>query len=180
MGSQLAMCELRESKQQVYNAVCSDFALNHNIEQLAKRIGVKSGTMLRNKLNPEQPHVLHPVELALLCKESGDYTIINTLLGDIGVVTAAVPLEEQSKGFVERILEQSALCGQLSSEAMKLCHERRLPRSQKRKTLAKAQQALGNLVLLISDLENRTTGATPIISMGLEFFANGAPIPGLA
>ncbi len=112
MDASFAMCELRERKQQSYNAVCSDFAINHNMEELAKRIGV-SGTMLRNKLNPEQPHVLSPVDLALLCKESNDYTIINTLLGDLGLVTASVLVKEQSRNFVERVLEHSNLIGQL-------------------------------------------------------------------
>lgn len=180
MDANIAMCELRERKQQSYNAVCSDFALNHNMEELAKRIGVKSGTMLRNKLNPEQPHVLSPVDLALLCKESNDYTIINTLLGDLGLVTAAVPVEEQSRNFVERVLEHSNLTGQLSGNVLALYKESRYPRSQKRKTLAIAQAALGNLVLLISDLENRTTGMSPLLSMGVDFIANGAPLPGLA
>lgn len=180
MDANTTMCELRERKQQSYNAVCSDFAVNHNMESLAKRIGIKSGGMLRNKLNPEQPHVLSPVELALLCKESGDYTIINTLLGDLGVVTASVPVEEQAKSLVERILEHSNLTGQLSGSVLALSNEHRYPRSQKRKTLATAQAALGNLVLLISDLENRTTGMSPLLSMGVDFVMNGAPIPGLA
>nr|WP_247644721.1 hypothetical protein [Vibrio cholerae] len=40
MVSDIAMYELRERKQQAYNAVCSDFVVNHNIEQLAKRISL--------------------------------------------------------------------------------------------------------------------------------------------
>ncbi len=48
------------------------------------------------------------------------------------------------------------------------------------KTLAVAQAALGNLVLLINDLEERTTGLQPLVQMGTEFLVNGAPIPGLA
>jgi hypothetical protein len=178
MDEKNAMCELRERKQQSYEAVCSDFALNHNMEALAKKIGIKSGTMLRNKLNPAQPHVLSPVELALLCRESNDYTIINTLLGDLGLVTAAVPVETQAKGLVERILEHSALTGQLSGDVLTLSHASRYQRSQKRKTLATAQAALGNLVLLISDLENRTTGMSPMLSMGVDFVMNGGPVPG--
>lgn len=180
MSANIAMCELRERKQQSYDAVCSDFAINHNMEELAKRIGIKSGTMLRNKLNPAQPHVLSLVDLALLCKESNDYTIINTLLGDLGLVTASVPVEEQSKSFVERVLEHSNLTGQLSSNVLELYQASSYPRSQKRKTLAIAQAALGNMVLLISELENRTTGMSPLLSMGVDFVVSGAPVPGFA
>ncbi|MFA0238048.1 MULTISPECIES: phage regulatory CII family protein [Vibrio] len=91
-----------------------------------------------------------------------------------------VPREEESKTFVERILENSILSGELSSDALKVCNADRLYRSEKRKTIAKAQAAIGNLVLLMSDLENRTSGTTPLISMGFEFIANGAPMPGLS
>ncbi|WP_261926553.1 phage regulatory CII family protein, partial [Vibrio aestuarianus] len=95
-------------------------------------------------------------------------------------VTASVPVEEQAKSLVERLLEHTNLTGQLSGSVLALSQEHRYPRSQKRKTLATAQAALGNLVLLISDLENRTTGMSPLLSMGVDFVMNGAPIPGLA
>ena len=179
MNEMDAMCELREPKQNAFDAVCRDFVINHNVEKVAKRVGL-SGTVLRSKLNPEQQYKLTPVDMALISKETGDYTIINTVLADLGVVVAKVPGEEESKTFVERILENSILSGELSSDALKMCNADRLYRSEKRKTIAKAQAAIGNLVLLMSDLENRTSGTTPFISMGFEFIANGAPIPGLS
>ncbi len=81
MDENIAMCGFRECKQQSFNAACCDFAINHNMEKLAPLIG-QTGRMLRNKLNPEQPHKLDPVDLALLSKESGYYTIVNTLIAD--------------------------------------------------------------------------------------------------
>ncbi|MDC0611922.1 phage regulatory CII family protein [Vibrio sp.] len=179
MDGQIAMCELRDVKQRAYESVCCDFALNHNMEGIAKRIGM-SGTMLRNKLNPAQPHKMDPVDLALLSKESGDFTILNTLFADMGVVTVAIPKESDAKNFIERTLMNNALSGELSSDAMSMCSTERLPRSKKRKTLAKAQAALGNLALMISDLENRTTGMSPLLSMGTDFLVNGMPLPGLS
>ncbi|MGF1842480.1 phage regulatory CII family protein [Vibrio clamense] len=179
MNGKVAMCELREPKQRAFDAVCRDFVENHNIEKLAERVGLK-GTVLRSKLNPEQQYKLTPVDMALICKATGDYTIMNTVLGDLGVVVAEVPLEEGAKTLVERILVNGALSGELSSDAIKHCNAERLFRSDKRKTIAKAQAALGNLVLLINDLENRTTGLNPFLSMGIDFIANGAPIPGLS
>ncbi|EOX0971571.1 phage regulatory CII family protein [Vibrio parahaemolyticus] len=179
MDKQIAMCGLRERKQQSFNAACSDFAVNHNMEKLAPRIGL-TGRMLRNKLNPEQPHKLDPVDLALLSKESGDYTIVNTLFADLGVVTVQLPQEGEEKNLLERTLLNSHFSGELSSDAMHMCSADRLPRSQKRKTIAKVQAAIGNLVLFVNDLENRTTGFQPLMQMGTDFLANGAPIPGLA
>lgn len=180
MEQHVAMCELRVRKQQDFDAVCCDFAINHNMEKLAGRVGIKSGTMLRNKLNPEQPHKLDPIDLALLCKASGDFTILNTLFADLGVVTVALPESEEEKNLLERTLMNNTFSGELSSDALAMCNADRLPRSQKRKTLAKAQLALGNLVLLISDLESRTTGLQPLMQMGTDFLMNGSPIPGFS
>lgn len=176
MDGQVAMCELRDVKQRAYKSVCCDFAFNHNMESIAKYIGM-SGTMLRNRLYPSQPHKMDLVDLALLSKESGDYTILNTLFADMGVVTVSVPESGESK---ERTLMNNALSGELSSDALSLCSAERLPRSIKRKTLVKTQTALGNLALMISDLENRTTGISPLFSMGTDFILNGAPIQGLS
>lgn len=174
-----SMCVLRERKQQAFDAACCDFVVNHDVEAIARKLEL-SGTMLRNMLNPNQPHVLKPVVLASISRVSGDYSIVNTLFAGDGVVTTPIPKDEDRLNLLERVLKHSAFSGELSSDALAMCNAERLPRSTKRKTLAKAQAALGNLVLLINDLENRTTGLQPLVQMGSDFLANGAPLPGLA
>ena len=179
MDANIAMCRLREAKQNAFDEACCAFATNHNMAGLARKMDMGE-TMLRNKLNPEQPHKLDPVDLALLSKESGDYTIVNTLFADLGVVTVQLPQGGEEKNLLERTLLNSLYSGELSSDAMHMCSADRLPRSQKRKTIAKVQAAIGNLVLFVNDLENRTTGLQPLMQMGTDFLANGAPLPGLA
>ncbi|HHX8450571.1 TPA: phage regulatory CII family protein [Vibrio diabolicus] len=173
-----SMCVLRECKQQAFDAACCDFVVNHDVEAIARKLEL-NGTMLRNMLNPNQPHVLKPVVLASISRVSGDYSIVNTLFSNDGVVTVPLPKAETDLNLLERVLQLSTHSGELSSDALAMCTAERLPRSRKRKTLAKAQAALGNLVLLINDLENRTTGLQPLMQMGTEFLANGAPLPGL-
>ncbi|KFI13296.1 phage regulatory protein (CII) [Vibrio sp. B183] len=174
-----AMYVLRERKQQAFDAACCDFVVNHDCEAIGRRIGV-DGQVIRNMLNPAQSRVLTPVVLSLISRDSGDYSIVNTLFADDGVVTIPLPKAEDELNLLERVLKHSAFSGELSSDALAMCTAERLPRSTKRKTLAKAQAALGNLVLLINDLENRTTGLQPLVQMGTDFLANGAPIPGIA
>lgn len=173
------MCVFRERKQQAFDAACCDFVVNHDIEAIARKLEL-NGTMLRNMLNPNQPHVLKPVVLASISRVSGDYSIVNTLFADDGVVTIPLPKAEDELNLLERVLQLNTHSGELSSDALAMCTAERLPRSHKRKTIAKAQAALGNLVLFINDLERRTTGIQPLMQMGTEFFTNGAPIPGLA
>ncbi|CAH8242657.1 Phage regulatory protein CII (CP76) [Vibrio aestuarianus] len=179
MDANNSMCVLRERKQQAFDAACCDFVVNHDVEAIARKLEL-SGTMLRNMLNPNQPHVLKPVVLASISRVSGDYSIVNTLFADDGVVTIPLPKAEDDLNLLERVLQLNTHSGELSSDALAMCTAERLPRSTKRKTLAKAQAALGNLVLLINDLEHRTTGLHPLVQMGTDFLANGAPIPGLA
>ncbi|EMF7383247.1 phage regulatory CII family protein [Vibrio parahaemolyticus] len=178
MDANNSMCILRERKQQAFDAACCDFVVNHDVEAIARKLEL-SGTMLRNMLNPNQPHVLKPVVLASISRVSGDYSIVNTLFAEDGVVTVPIPKSEERLNLLERVLRHSAFSGELSSDALAMCNAERLPRSTKRKTLAKAQAALGNLVLLINDLEYRTTGMQPLVQMGSDFLANGAPIPGV-
>ncbi len=178
MNSNNSMYESRERKQQAFEAACCDFVVNHDVEAIGRQIGV-DGQAIRNMLNPAQPRVLHPVILEQISRTSGDYTIVNTLFAD-GVVTIPLPNAEGEMNLLERVLQHSAFSGELSSDALAMCSAESLPRSQKRKTLAKAQSALSNLVLLINDLEHRTTGLQPLMQFGTDFLANGAPIPGLA
>ncbi|MGD8170047.1 phage regulatory CII family protein [Vibrio sp. TRT 21S02] len=179
MDANNSMCVLRERKQQAFDAACCDFVVNHDVEAIARKLEL-SGTMLRNMLNPNQPHVLRPAVLACISRVSGDYSIVNTLFADDGVVTIPLPKAVDELNLLERVLQLHTHSGELSSDALAMCTAERLPRSTKRKTLAKAQAALGNLVLLINDLEHRTTGLQPLVQMGTDFLANGAPIPGLA
>lgn len=168
-------CEL---KQKSFDEACCAFANTENMEQIARDLGMSPG-MLRNKLNPAQPHVLKPVELVAVSKVSGNYTLVNCLLLGLGLVAAPVESEEEAESIVERLLKHSANAGELSTWALQHGSGPRLSRTHKQSLIQKAQAGIGNLVLLINDIENRTSGASPILSMGVDFIVNGAPIPGL-
>ncbi len=130
-------------------------------------------------LNPNQSHVLKPVVLASISRVSGDYSIVNTLFAMMGGDYPTTKAEDDLN-LLERFLKLNthsvsflAMRWQCAPQSV----YRDLPNA---KTLAKAQAALGNLVLLINDLENRTTGLPPLMQMSTDFLANGAPLPGLA
>ncbi len=179
MNAYNSMCEFRESKQKTFDEACCSFASSENMEQIAREIGMQPG-MLRNKLNPEQPHVLKPVELIAISKVSGNYTLINSLLLGLNIVTAPVDDAKQAETIVSRLFKHSANAGELSSWALENGNNHRLSRTHKHSLIQKAQDGISNLVLLINDIENRTSGVSPILSMGVDFIASGAPMPGLA
>ncbi|WP_019275359.1 phage regulatory CII family protein, partial [Vibrio coralliilyticus] len=82
--------------------------------------------------------------------------------------------------FIKRALENSIHSGDLSQMALDQAGNTRLSRTNKHNIIQKAQASIGNLVLLISDLEERTKGVSPFLAMGVDFVANGAPVPGLS
>ncbi|MBY8300531.1 phage regulatory CII family protein [Vibrio fluvialis] len=174
-----SMCEFRGIKQKAFNEACCAFANSENMTELAKALGMNP-TMLRNKLNPDQPHVLTCVELVLITKASGNYSILNSLLLGLGVVTAQIPQDARVETFIKRALENSIHSGDLSRMALDHAGKTSLNRTSKQSIIRKAQASISNLVLLISDLESRTTGVTPFLSMSVDFVANGAPIPGFS
>ncbi|SHO57859.1 phage regulatory CII family protein [Vibrio quintilis] len=168
-----------ESKQKSFDEACCSFASSENMEQIARALGMKPG-MLRNKLNPEQPHVLKPVELIAISKVSGNYTLINCLLLGLNVVTAPLEGAEEAETILSRLFKHSANAGELSAWALEHGHDHRLSRTNKQSLIQKAQLGISNLVLLISDIENKTSGVSPLFGMATDFIINGTPIPGLS
>lgn len=181
MGANSSMCNILPDAQNTFNEACCAFAANNNLTETAKAVGL-SASVLRNMLNPEQPRLLTPPVLVAITKTTDDYTIWNACARKLDMVTASIPSdinESNSETFLKRVLEISLTSGDLSRMALEHGGGSRLRRSDKNNIIQKAQTGISSLVLLISDIENRTNGMTPFLSMGVDFIASGAPMPGL-
>ncbi|MCG7499347.1 phage regulatory CII family protein [Vibrio sp. Of7-15] len=179
MDANNSMCGFCELKQKSFDEACYAFARTENMEGIARVLNMPPG-MLRNKLNPEQPHVLKPVELIAVSKVSGNYTLLNCLLFELNVVTAPIENSDEAETILSRLLKHNVNAGEISAWALEHGNTPRFSRTSKHSLIKKAQEGISNLVLLINDVENRTSGASPILSMGVDLIANGAPIPGFA
>ena len=62
-----------------FNSACERFAAKYVTSDIAKAAGIQS-QMLRNKLNPDQPHQLTAIDLIALYHATGDETLIDGLL----------------------------------------------------------------------------------------------------
>ncbi|MCW4444033.1 phage regulatory CII family protein [Vibrio splendidus] len=173
------MCVFLADVQEQYNEACSLFRARHRNEltDIAKACGIRSN-MLRNKLNIEQPHVLSLPEMMAISKATDDYVILEVVLRQLGLVTAHIP-EGERETFIKRALDNSVIAGEISQLALDTAGKRALPRSTRNSIIKTAQAGISNLVLLINDLEDRTSGAHPFLCMGVDLIANGAPLPGL-
>ena len=174
-----SMSEFFESRQKSFDEACCAFAIEENMAQLARQVGM-SEDMLRAKLNPGQRHVLKPVELVAISKASRNYTLVNSLLLGLELVAAPVEASEDTDNLMTRLLKHSANAGELSSLAIAQQSQKSLSRTSRQKFIQKAQAGINNLVLLINDVENRTTVLQPLVQFGSDFLMNGSPIPGLS
>ncbi|WP_417883548.1 phage regulatory CII family protein [Vibrio rumoiensis] len=172
------MCDFREQKQSAFDDACCAFAFSENMTDIAKAVGMNP-TMLRNKLNPEQPHKLNPIELIAITKTSGNYTLLNCLLNGVDVVTAQVQKTDTQADLITRALEAGMHSGDLQRMAMNAMNKLNLSRTERHNLIQKCQFGIGNLVMLMSDLENRSGITTTLVSMSNDLVVNGL-MPGFS
>ena len=167
----------RESAQISFNNACHAFSVSQNLSKVGRLSGVKK---LGDKLNPTQPHKLSAFELKLVTKASGDYSLVNNLLLSLDMV--AVKMDKQGgqpQTLLKRTLENCMNAGELAQLTLENSDQSRLPLRKRNALLKRAHQSINNLILLASDLENKTAGISPFLSMSLDFVVQGAPMPGL-
>ncbi|WP_330959041.1 phage regulatory CII family protein [Photobacterium sp. 53610] len=170
----------REAEQKAFDEACCSFAKQENMTQIATQVGINP-VVLRNKLNPgNERHKLTAVELVKISRASGNYCIANSLLFSLGMVGAKVTTEGEKQNLTHRALENSMHAGELSRMALEAGGHIRLPRSKRNALLERAHDSVRNLVLLISDIENRSAGLQPLVSASVDFVTSGMPLPGLA
>ncbi|EMH4139844.1 phage regulatory CII family protein, partial [Serratia marcescens] len=86
------MFDFESSIHKHLDSACRRFALEHNLAELAPALNV-SPQVLRNKLNPEQPHELTLSQLVTLTAITDDAAILDGLLAQLNCLPA-VPTNE--------------------------------------------------------------------------------------
>jgi hypothetical protein len=85
----IAMFDSKMSKQSdAFDSSCERFAAAHNLADVARKTGI-AVQMLRNKLNPGQPHQLTVAEMIELYHATGDETLIDGALLCCGLTAVA-------------------------------------------------------------------------------------------
>ncbi|WP_153446890.1 phage regulatory CII family protein [Vibrio algicola] len=178
MNANENMCEFRDETQSAFDDACCAFASTENMTQIARALGM-SAKILHNKLNPEQPHKLNPIELIAITKVSGNFTLLNCLLNGVDVVTAQIPKSNNQADLITRALEAGMHSGDLQRMAASAINKINMSRTERHNLIQKCQLGIGNLVMLVSDLENRSGSFTTLVSMSSDMALNGF-MPGLS
>ena len=111
------MFDYQVSKHPHFDEACHAFALRHNLVQLAERAGMNV-QILRNKLNPSQPHLLTAPEIWLLTDLTEDSTLVDGFLAQIHCLPC-VPINEVAKEKLPHyVMSATAEIGRVAAGAV--------------------------------------------------------------
>ncbi|HAN1917054.1 TPA: phage regulatory CII family protein [Escherichia coli] len=111
------MFDYQVSKHPHFDEACRAFALRHNLVQLAERSGMNV-QILRNKLNPAQPHLLTAPEIWLLTDLTEDSTLVDGFLAQIHCLPC-VPINEVAKEKLPHyVMSATAEIGRVAAGAV--------------------------------------------------------------
>jgi len=111
------MFDFQVSKHPHLDNACRQFAQTHNLTELARKVEMKA-QVLRNKLNPEQPHQLTLAELLLIIDASEDAALIDGLLAQLHCLPSVPVNELASEKLDSYVMKATAAIGQVAAGAV--------------------------------------------------------------
>ena len=149
----IAMFTEKKCKQfSAFNSACERFAAQYVLSDVAKKAGLRE-QMLRNKLNPDQPHQLTVDDLIKLYQATGDETLIDGALFCCGLTAFALPKSTSDAQLIERTIELNAQVGGIGSQALQIHKQGRMTKTQRNRAVSAATVAMGELAILINEIE---------------------------
>lgn len=143
------------SKHPHWISACQRFAASHNMAEIAQRVGMNP-QLLRNKLNPDQPHELTVAELIAITQASdGDETLFDGALFGCGLTAVAIPQAERAPSLPHQAIDLNAKIASIGQRALELTDRGRITRSERNTLVSVATSAMGSLAILIHDVEQR-------------------------
>ncbi|MCW2105388.1 UNVERIFIED_ORG: hypothetical protein M2402_002556 [Rahnella aquatilis] len=157
-----------------FDTACRRFSLAHNLTELAAVIGI-SAQVLRNKLNPDQPHRLTVNELILLTDITDDSAVLDGLLAQLKCLPAVPVNEAKPNNLPMHALSATAAIGVIAGEAISPAP---MTQSRRNAILDRANQAIRDLSLLVVSVESRFH-TTPALATAMDVLSSCGVMPGL-
>ncbi|TPG61520.1 phage regulatory CII family protein [Ewingella americana] len=156
------------------DTACRRFSLAHNLTEVAEKVGI-TAQVLRNKLNPMQPHRLTLVELIVITDHTDDSTLLDGLLAQLKCLPAVPMNEAKPDNLSMHTLSATAAIGVIAGEAISTA-----PMTQTRRNaiLDRANQAIRDLSLLVVSVESRFHTA-PALTSAMDVLGALGVMPGL-
>ena len=156
------------------DTACRRFSLAHNLTEVAAVMGI-SAQVLRNKLNPDQPHRLTVNELIMLTDITDDSAVLDGLLAQLKCLPAVPVNEAKPNNLPMHALSATAAIGVIAGEAISPAP---MTQSRRNAILDRANQAIRDLSLLVVSVESRFH-TTPVLASAMDVISSCGLMPGL-
>ncbi|ADW74156.1 regulatory CII family protein [Rahnella aceris] len=157
-----------------FDTACRRFSLAHNLTKVAAVMGI-SAQVLRNKLNPDQPHRLTVNELIMLTDITDDSAVLDGLLAQLKCLPAVPVNEAKPNNLPMHALSATAAIGVIAGEAISPAP---MTQSRRNAILDRANQAIRDLSLLVVSVESRFH-TTPVLASAMDVISSCGVMPGL-
>jgi len=134
-----------------------------------------SAQVLRNKLNPDQPHRLTVNELIMLTDITDDSAVLDGLLAQLKCLPAVPVNEAKPNNLQMHALSATAAIGVIAGEAISPAP---MTQSRRNAILDRANQAIRDLSLLVVSVESRFH-TTPVLASAMDVISSCGVMPGL-
>ncbi|HEJ7833417.1 phage regulatory CII family protein [Serratia marcescens] len=169
------MFDFEVSKHPHFEMACRQFAVRQNLVRVAEQIEMKP-QMLRNKLNPEQPHQLSCTELLAITDATEDSSLVDALLAQLNCLPS-VPVNEVCAGNISTYaLKATAAVGSVAAAAVEGDHK---TASRKSALLDSVNTAIRHLSLIGLTVQNRIQ-SNPALATTVDVIGGLGAVAGLA
>lgn len=151
------MFEQTATKQPHLDAACALFAARYSIADVAREAGI-GDQMLRNKLNPDQPHQLTVRDLVDLYHATGDDTLFDGMLFDCGLTAVRLPSTGAAittEARAQQALNAGAQIMGVTAQATTILAGDRVTKSNRNTVVGGLWAGIEHLVLLATEIEDR-------------------------
>lgn len=163
------MFDYQTSKHPHFDNACRTFATAHNLEDVAAAVGMRS-QILRNKLNPIQPHRLTCDELLAITDYTEDARILDGLLRQINC-QPSVPFNNATPENMQFCaLTATASIGAIAGEAVST---ERMTAARRNQILDRASDAIRSLSLIVHSVEARFQ-SVPVLAAAVDIVTTNA------
>lgn len=151
------MFDYLTSKHAHFDAACRAFALAHNLEDVAAAVGMRP-QILRNKLNPDQPHRMTCDELLAITDYTEDARLLDGLLRQINCLPSVPVNNAVPENMQFCVLTATARVGSIAGEAVS---NERLTQARRTSVLDSARDAIRILSVLAHTVEGHNQSLSP-------------------
>ncbi|MGL4822439.1 MAG: phage regulatory CII family protein [Plesiomonas shigelloides] len=137
-----------------YDSSCTRFASVHVLSEVARDADM-SEQVLRNKLNPSQPHQMTVRNLIAVYRATGDDTLFDGMLMDCGLTAVRISPADDSRPVALRALDATAHVAGATAQAANVLNDARITKTARNAVVGGLMAGIEHMVLLMAEVENK-------------------------